>query len=43
MKRKKTRHIEITMLMAMRRVMDRLAMSAEGLGNWSPGVRVETA
>lgn len=43
MKRKKTRHIEITMLMAMRRVMDRLAMSVEGQGNLSPGVRVETA
>lgn len=33
MKRKKTRHIEITVLMAMRRVICRLAMSAEERGD----------
>lgn len=43
MKRKKTKNIEITVLMAMRRVIDRLAMVAEGQGNLSPDSRVETA
>lgn len=43
MKRKKTKNIEITALMAMRRVIDRLAMAAEGRGKLSPGGRVETA